>query len=120
MTEKQKRVLQGLIDGKRYTDIAKEIGITRQYAYYLAKRAIGHGGDYTNGYYPNIRNYIAENCEDMADFAKQIGVDYLLVQEPLKYGGAFKWPVVVKMIEHTGIDVKTLMVREPNNVQAQA
>ena len=120
MTDKQKFVLQSLIDGKRYAEIAQEMGVTRQTVYNIARQAIGHGGNYTNGYYPNIRNFIAENCRNMVEFAFSAGVDYKLVQEMLKQGRSPRWPDISKMMAYTGMDVRTLMVREPNNVQAQA
>ena len=118
MTEKQKRVLRGLMAGRSYTEIAQEMGITRESAYSLAKRAIAHGGNYTKGFYPNIRNYIAENCVNIADFAKGVGVSYTLVQQMLKYGRTPNWTTIKKMTEYTGMDIKTLMVRETDNVQA--
>ena len=119
MTERQKRVLRGLMAGRSYVDIAHDMGITRQAAYDLAKKAIRHGGDYTDGYYPNIRNYISENCEDMADFAERAGVNYRLVQEMLKHGRSPRWSDIVKMAAYTGMDLRTLMVMEPaKNVQA--
>ena len=119
MTDKQKCVLQSLIDGKGYTEIAKEMGVSRQTVYNIAKQAIGHGGNYTQGFYPNIRNYIAENCKSMKEFADCAGVDYKLVQEMLKHGRSPRWPDISKMMAYTGMGVRTLMVREPNNVQAE-
>ena len=120
MTERQKLVLRSLIDGKRYTEIAREMGVTRQAVYDIAKKAIGHGGDYTDGYYPNIRRYISENCRSIADFADKTGVKYSSVHGMLKYGGSAQWTEILKMSEYTGMDIRTLMVREPVNDVQQA
>ena len=113
ITNKQRYVLQGIIDGKTYAEIGRELGITRQAAHQYAKNAIKvRGGVVTAKYYPNLVRYIRESEITCRALSVKAGVSPNLVADFVARGRTPSWQTIQKLCAVTGLGVEELMVRE--------
>ena len=114
MTDTQKRVLQGLIDGKTYSDIAREMGITRQAVHNYAQNAVKVGQDRALReckYYPNLAAWIYDEFRSAMAFSKKCGISYPVIRTMLSEGREPSWRIVKRLCEITGMTAEELMLK---------
>lgn len=109
MTETGKKVLLMLIDGKNYTEIAQELGTTRQWAHECAKKAIGRSRNYDKYHYPNIARFIEDNSYTCAGFAREAKIEYRTLMLMLQKGATPSWKTITKLVEFTQMAAEDLM-----------
>lgn len=116
MTDLQKRVLQGLIDGKSYTEIGNELGVSRQSAWQCANQAVklrtvpNSVDKYP--YYPYLRQAIIDKGESIMEFARNSGVNYATLLNMIKKGRSPRWDTVEKLVAYTGVGGDRLMMKD--------
>lgn len=116
MTDKQVAVLQGLIDGKGYAEIGRELGMTRQNAFLTAKNAIKIRGVENAEYYPELRRYVSNNYKSIRDFCVNHGLCYQIVCNMLLRGSTPSFKTILRLREITGLSADDLMAKEPKDV----
>lgn len=111
MTELQKQVLLGLIDGKTYAEIGREMGMSRQAAFDYAQRAvkIGHERRAERQYYPNLCQWIYGNFKSVLAFSRRYGVNPATINNMLNAGREPSWRMVKRLCEITDMTAEELM-----------
>ena len=111
MTELQKQVLLGLIDGKTYSEIGREMGISRQAAHDYAQRAVrtGHERAERRIYYPNLRGWIYDNFRSVLAFSNKYGLAPQTIKNMLTKGRAASWGTIRRLCEITDMSAEELM-----------
>lgn len=119
MTEIQKQVLLGLIDGKTYSEIGREMGISRQAAHDYAQRAvrIGHERAERMIYYPNLRGWIYGNFRSVLAFSRRYGFAAQTINGMLTKGRAPSWGTIRQLCEITDMSAEELMAGGKSDVQ---
>lgn len=113
MTEKQKKILTMLIEGKNYTEIATELGTSRQDVWKSAQDAVMlRAGFGRVRYYPNLAKYIHKEYRSIKEFANENGLKYCTIQGMLSEGRTPEWKTISKLSQCTGIPIEKLMVRD--------
>ena len=115
MTERQRYVLQGVLDGKTYAEIAKELGVTRQDVHMIAKAAISTRATFglrKAKYYPNLVRYLAENGKSCRALSVEAGLIPNAVNSMVVNGKTLRWNNIQKLCEVTGLSAEELMARD--------
>lgn len=113
MTEKQKKILTMLIEGKNYTEIATELGTSRQDVWQSARGALMLRNDVSRiRYYPNLAEYIYKRHRSIRDFSIKNGLKYCTIQGMLSNGRTPEWKTIDKLSQCTGIPIEKLVVRD--------
>lgn len=119
MTESQKLVLLGLIDGKTYSEIGREMGISRQAAHEFAQHAIRVGRPDNRAYYPNLSKWITDNFRSVRAFCIRYGLAQHNVGQMLSKGREPSWRIVKRLCEITGMTAEELMAGGKSDKEAQ-
>lgn len=114
MTEKQKYVLRGLLDGKGYTEMAVEMGVSRQAVHQIAKAAvhIGRGRMYSRenySHYPVLADALVESGMSKNQFVHKLGISYTTLDNMLLRGHVPVYRILKKVASGIGVSVSRLM-----------
>lgn len=112
MTELQKQVLRMMIDEKPMSEIASELGVSRQDVWQIAQRAIKNRARCENRgykYYPAIQHYMEEHNCTVADLARASGVRYGTLRDMLRTGKRIGRVTIVRLNGATGISADDLI-----------
>ena len=114
MTEKQKYVLRGLLDGKGYTQMAAEMGVSRQAVHEIAKAAvhIGRGRLYSRenyNHFPVLADALVESGMSKNQFTQKIGISYTMLDNMLIRGHVPGYKVLRRIADGIGVSVSRLM-----------
>lgn len=118
MTEKQRYVLQGILDGKSQSEIARELGVSRQDIHNCAKLAISTDGKHTKfkpraeaKYYRNLdavlkrENLTCRAFNDRAGLKHEDGT----VSRMLSHGDIPRFVTLAKIAKAAGMSVHELI-----------
>ena len=118
MTELQKQVLLGLIDGKTYAEIGREMGMSRQAAFDYAQKAVKVGHERAERrYYPNLCRWIYDNFKSVLAFSRRYGINPTTINNMLNAGREPSWRVVKRLCEITDMKAEELMAGGKSDVQ---
>lgn len=116
MTEKQKYVLLQLVAGKNYSEIAREMGTSRQNTQQMAKAAIRikNYGCKSNelNYYPVLIKALQDSDLSRYQFAKKLGIAYYTLRDMLKYGVEPRMSTWERIAYKLGMTVEELSRKE--------
>lgn len=112
MTEKQKFILRGLADGKTQTQIAKEMGISRQAvnnALCAIMRIKRDPATIQYPHYPNLGAWMREQEMTASELSRQTGMNPASLTKMLNKGIAPCWDGICKLKRVTGMTADELM-----------
>lgn len=116
MTEKQKYVLLQLVAGKSYSEIAREMGTSRQNTQQMAQAAIRikNYGCKSNelNYYPVLIKALEDSDLSRYQFAKKLGIGYNTLRDMLKYGVEPRMSTWERIAYKLGMTVEELSRKE--------
>ena len=114
MTENQKYILRALADGKTQAEIARELGVTRQYVNASAITAV-RPGKIDKIVYPRVREALRNSGMSIHALAQTSGISYPTVLHMMRGQAVPRWGTLVTLAQCLGISIEEMMQRDDDN-----